>query len=521
MSAGGISYSGLVNHGKVTLPSVDTWGSNMNILRDPPKSLFTRKIDKVGETSSITEEIDQSSNRSCEAIQVYARGVNPSVSVSYSNNGNNGGQRAGGITAGINSIQSVKLPYSAMRDGAFRPPVLRQEQLLPLSRLPRNITSAMTTPEFIDFSKKMKTCGTAEQTKEVKNSIIKTNVKPTATYKLEKSIEEPFELIKQSTQPVLKVSAKSGIKSMDITNLHVGTPTKEICNDNLHINAQSKLNMNKHVNNNHLETQRYLQDVYYKNVLSKQSTNLHDVPVQGLETDRYLQDVNHQNVGSKLSSNLHDGPIQELETDRYLQDVNHQNVGSKLSSNLHDGPIQDLETSRYLQAVNHQNVGSKKSTNLHHTSIESIVDLVDLPVHNKIIICEADAPYSGPEQTKYIHNDISLDRSLPEYNASTNLGDSKVYKRLESDNSIELERNIPKTYFENNHVEKGNLDHSSREARLADKIQPGGFNNYGSIPKVLRDDNGISDNIMSEKAKMNKLISENMLGRFGSAPPYK
>ena len=31
-----LSYSGLVNHGKLTLPSVDTWGTNMNILRDPP-----------------------------------------------------------------------------------------------------------------------------------------------------------------------------------------------------------------------------------------------------------------------------------------------------------------------------------------------------------------------------------------------------------------------------------------------------------------------------------------------------
>ena len=63
MSAGGLSYSGLVNYGRVTLPSVETWGTNMNILKDPPKSIMTRKIDKVGDTSSITEMIDQSGNR--------------------------------------------------------------------------------------------------------------------------------------------------------------------------------------------------------------------------------------------------------------------------------------------------------------------------------------------------------------------------------------------------------------------------------------------------------------------------
>ena len=39
-----VSYSAIIGHGtgKVTLPSVDTWGTNMNILKDPPKSVFTR-----------------------------------------------------------------------------------------------------------------------------------------------------------------------------------------------------------------------------------------------------------------------------------------------------------------------------------------------------------------------------------------------------------------------------------------------------------------------------------------------
>lgn len=38
-----LSYSSLTNSGKVTLPSVDSWGSNMNIIRDPPKSIMTKK----------------------------------------------------------------------------------------------------------------------------------------------------------------------------------------------------------------------------------------------------------------------------------------------------------------------------------------------------------------------------------------------------------------------------------------------------------------------------------------------
>ena len=523
MSAGGISYSGLVNHGKVTLPSVDTWGANMNILRDPPKSIFTRKIDKVGETSTITEAIDQSGNRSCEAIKVYARGVNPSVSVSYTNHGNNGGQRSGGMTNPISSCnQSARLPYTIMKDGAFRPPVMRQEQLLPLSRLPRNLTSAVTSREFIDFTKKLRTCGTAENTKEVKTKIIKTTIKPTATYKLDKPLQEPFEMVKQSIQPVIKISADSGIRSMDITNKVLGTPTKEI-SDPLHIMTNAKLSFNKHVSNNNMETDRYLQDVQHNNVISKFSTNQHNLPVQDIETDRYLQDVQHNNVISKFSTNQHQLPVQDIETDRYLQDVHHNNVISKFSTGQHNLPIQDIETDRYLQDVHHNNVISQKSSNKYCTSIENVLDLSDMPVRTNIMILEADAPLSGPEQTKYCHNDIELERRLPEHQATTNIGDRQVYKRLDSENRIELLRNTPKTNFENNFVLKGNSDHGCRNVKLVDKIQAGGFNNNGSMPNINRVEHGVTSNndFVSEKSKMNKLISENMLGRFSHTPPFQ
>ena len=91
------SYSGLTNYGKASLPSAEGWGSNMNILRDPPKSIHTRRLDKVGQTSDITAMIDDSGNRVCEGINVFARGVNPMVSVSYNNVGNNGGQGSGAV----------------------------------------------------------------------------------------------------------------------------------------------------------------------------------------------------------------------------------------------------------------------------------------------------------------------------------------------------------------------------------------------------------------------------------------
>ena len=160
-----LSYSAITNNGKVTLPSVGSWGTNMNILKDPPKSIHTRRIDKVGQTSEITTMIDDSENRACETILPFARGVNPMVSVSYDNYGNNGGQRGGAVYGNSNipgeggmalgGQTQAYLPYRIMRDGAFRPPVVTQYDLAPLSRLPRIWTTAFTKPGFVDFSKKM------------------------------------------------------------------------------------------------------------------------------------------------------------------------------------------------------------------------------------------------------------------------------------------------------------------------------------------------------------------------------
>ncbi|NDB83585.1 MAG: membrane protein insertion efficiency factor YidD [Alphaproteobacteria bacterium] len=94
-----------------------------------------------------------------------------------------------------------------------------------------------------------------------------------------------------------------------------------------------------------------------------------------------------------------------------------------------------------------------------------------------------DAPISGVEQTKYFHDDLALSRTLPNFKATTNIGDVNVYKRTEYDNQIELQRNNPATSCESNPNSYGNSDISSREARLAPKISAGGY----SIPVQIAD----------------------------------
>jgi len=156
MSAGGISYSGLTTQPKVTLPSVDMWGTNMNILKNPLRSVTTRRVDKVGDTQNILLEQDASGDRIAEAIQVYPRGVNPMVSVSYDSASNNGGALTSGLQ---NSIGQATLPYKVQN---VRPPIYRQEDLAPLSRLPRVWCHADTNPAYPAF-KSQRSCAETQR----------------------------------------------------------------------------------------------------------------------------------------------------------------------------------------------------------------------------------------------------------------------------------------------------------------------------------------------------------------------
>ena len=187
-----ISYSGIIgNKGKGTLPSVESWGTDNNILRDPPKSITTRRIDKVNDDGSLNEMYYHSGDRFAENINVYARGVNPSVSVEYGNIGSFQGSGSGFASGGSNAAPG-KLPYRILDKGAFRPPILRMEQLYPLSRQPRLVTQCFTNKEFIDYTKKIACPGGAESYRQVRNETLKNMILPTKTVKFQEPVKEHF-----------------------------------------------------------------------------------------------------------------------------------------------------------------------------------------------------------------------------------------------------------------------------------------------------------------------------------------
>jgi len=401
-----LSYSALKNRGgTVTLPSVDSWGTNNNIVKDPYKSVHTRRIDKVGETSSITQMIDDSSNRACEAIRPYARGQNPMVSVSYTNSDGT----------------SSKLPYTIMKDGAFRPPIRTQRDLLPLSRLPRETTCVATKPEFIDFSKKLRTCGTAEQTREVHNEIVQTCVRPTAVYNLSTQASKPVD-VKYVIQNPVQVAANSGLKTMDITQQVVKTPTKEIDNNIIYPYAMSNLKGDKYVNNNKVNTGKFIVD-----------DSINTAAITNSSVD-YLQLSTIEEVFDKSN----------------------------------------IKTKHVL--------GGKYSTNV-----------------------------KGNRKQNYIHDNIELEKTMPNYHSRSNINDSTTYVKVEHENELNYQRTIPQTFASSNLNNASALKDqiTSRQVRLAPKVRPGGFDAKGNMP-VVNKVNNFRNIGSTNKSLMNKSIKEQM-----------
>jgi len=131
------------NRGFAGLPSID----QVHILREPPKSIHTRKKERVDFSDVSYMVRDDPQNRLSENINYIAKGTNPHIDVMYSNaNFVSGGSRTTtnmGRTMGGGGSN----PYKALRDGAFRPPdIFSQQNTLPLSRMARPDTSVITNP---------------------------------------------------------------------------------------------------------------------------------------------------------------------------------------------------------------------------------------------------------------------------------------------------------------------------------------------------------------------------------------
>jgi hypothetical protein len=437
----------------VTLPSVESWGTNNNIIKDPPKSLFTRRIDKVGQTQMINEEVDGSGDRICEGINVYARGVNPFTAVEYSNNSNNAGIK-GSIT-NISSNSQASLPYKVMREGVFRPPVQNPRDLLPLSRQPRLLTSQLANPGFVNFSKG-RAC--PDKFRQIKPEVLQTCARPTAVFNLEKPIE-PFSVNYSIVDNPIQYSVSAGYQAKGNTQIEYQKPIKGANNENNNVMANTNYGIEGRTKRVNFEIN---EDKYIKEALQgSYNTNFKGTTFIngeiGIQEDRYIKDILEGSYSTNYKgANEVNGDF-EIEKDRYIR----------------DGFYTDYVT-----------------------------------------------PLSGNEKYNILSDEIFLESKLPSYQAYTNYSDSRVNKTMEYENEIYLERNTPLTSARSNISQinnPANMNSGSRDFKLPQTLQKGGFEGKGTMP--LTDRNYEGESLNDTRKKFNDKVNSYFEGRYQVGKP--
>lgn len=368
-------YSSLNSKPKISLPTVEGgWNGNRNIIRDPPKSITTRKIDKVGSTSAITEEIDASANRIFESISYYAKGVNPAVSVSYSN--------ANGSNNMSSGSSEAFLPYRIMKDGAFRPPVFRQEDLLPLSRQRRAITSVPETKQFIDFSKQLTTHCLEKNT--IRND---SKLAPTVNANITSSLTndtiiEPFE-IKYVIKNSMNINTHTSLSTTDRTEYTNLTPSYAITNP---------LTGEMHTNISELRDDTISNTLNHTNYITNLSQYATNTNIEGLRDDTVLRNgdvLNHANYITNLS---------QYETNTNIEGIRDDNV-------LRNG---DIDKNNYTRTSDNITVNSNFSgTLLYDKNIDVNKIKTRTPIDTRFT-----TPIVGITKNEYIHADIEKGRKM-------------------------------------------------------------------------------------------------------------
>lgn len=354
-----ITYSGITNYGKASLPSVESWGTNNNILRDPPRSITTRRIDKVSDTSIIEQEQQDSSNRIAESILQFPRGINPMVSVNYGNNG--GGFRTGGGTVPIFNSQGTqigtgfmsgnvqaKLPYRVIENGAFRPPIRRQEDLYPLSRLPRNNTYVDPIAYTPDFTKMITCPGTAKDYRNVKNELLQVKTE-TSKHKLDHSKKmflpgtaHDYRSVKNSTLDI-KIP---GIKVQKVEKPVVISTRGNVVNNR--IKASATLNKSDKV-------ERPVQVSTLGNVIqNKLQAYFPGTKVQKIEKPVAVsngrqstkQPLNLSTASNKVYTT--NGNFSNKYTDSTIKNPVHVSANAVYAQNIHKKPVDSQVSSTYI-----------------------------------------------------------------------------------------------------------------------------------------------------------------------------
>lgn len=195
-------YSSIKTYGKVSLPSVEGWNGQSSIVKDPLKSVTTRRREKVGVTNTILEMMENSFDRN-DAFAPVKYGTNPHME-SNSMSAPNGSKSS--------SFYPKKNILPNRQDESIRVELSAPRDMLALSRQSRPRTSVAPVLKSVDHTIRLVNIG--DQQKEVHSTILKPAVRPVATFKLAPSMDlfEGFQPLKIIENP-LTFSGKTNISA--------------------------------------------------------------------------------------------------------------------------------------------------------------------------------------------------------------------------------------------------------------------------------------------------------------------
>lgn len=541
----------------VTLPSVEQWAQNTNILKDPLKSITTRRVDKVGQTQNITQLVDDSGDRICEGINVYQRGVNPMVSVSYENNGGNAG--IAGNPTSYSNRPAARMPYPAFQGGAFRPPVRTERDLMPLSRQPRAWFGTVTAPEFINYAKTRQQPNDFRAVKEL--MVHAYDVKPNKTTIIDKGILKNFDMADHINDQHISLKDTTAGKEWNYfssyTKEHADIK-KGALDEVLHADAVAnkgrqttaslegyEFNPSKYISENAVLVESYtnpsashsqtqgLQEVnmqtgkYISTVQQiEQQSNVSRVTTQNLDeisiqNGRYIQDVNQietvANRSRLTTQNMDDVGIQ---SDRYIQDVNQfETSAGCIRSTMQGVDDINIQSDRYIQGVNQIEQNSNISGWVQAKKLDELFDNGRVAVKNDMIHYAATA---GKTPTVTFLNEIAqpeLEMRNPMVHVTAQRTQTDVAKRVDHEKDHRLYRHTPMTDARTNITKIDDFNNiqvnmASRTVQLDPLLRKGGFQNVGNKPTFERSEVRATPERLSDKDIMRNRMNEMQFNRY-------
>lgn len=338
------------------------------ILREPPRSIHTRKKERI-DMADVTHMIRNDDSRINEGVSYLARGINPHIDVMYNNSG--GGSR----TTTMPNIQSGSV-YKVMKDGAFRPPMFKQEDLLPLSRQRRPETSAITNPGIRSGYNIHNLVDMIDQ-EEVKSSIDKTKlnyiaVRPTAVYKM----QLPTEVFTSNAinQDVMRMSASAGVRGPSdgiIARIMPTNDPMEASKNPLLSTATANLGMMGDTSrDDNIDSNNYIKDnIILQNISPNFSIMVHN-PSTNNYSEVFASTRDRLNIAVQSSLNRPISLTREDGTQIKVKDYRWQIVqsavgGDNLVIHLQNTPDIELERNMPLYAMGTNVSGNSKVERLH------------------------------------------------------------------------------------------------------------------------------------------------------------